>query len=157
MAPSSSPCWDFVTNLTRTRRLWLSLLCVSGMLLSVRLFDTRLNGTGWLDFYQLFVPTAHGGAFANGMLATLLILGWLRNPERDVRRLGLLFALSVVASLSDRLYTAWFSIPAICALGIFVLLRRLSWRSAGPARVPAPSCRLPWTAAICLGEPPASA
>ena len=67
----------FLTRLSRTYRLWLASLLSCGMVLATM----QVGGTQ--DFWQLYVPGAHGGAFVNTLGALVITLHWLRNPEEN--------------------------------------------------------------------------
>ena len=115
---------SFITGLSRTYRLWVVLFLSCGMMLAAILVG------GTQDFWQLYVPTAHGGAFVNALGAIVIMLHWLRKPKKNQwGALILLVVLSTVATLSDMIYVVWFTIPAMVVMGILVVLRRITKRS----------------------------
>lgn len=119
---------SLITRISRVCRLRLALLYVTLMLLATILLGQQFNYIRMLDFWQLFIPTAHGGAICNALLAIFLTLLWLRQPYKSGVWLFLLFVLSIAASLSDRLYVVWFTFPALCAVfGLLILGRIKSW------------------------------
>ncbi len=114
----------FITGFLRIHRLWIALLLSCGMMLATILIS------GTQDFWQLYVPGAHGGAFVNILGAIIISLYWLRSPkESQWKTLLLLGVLSTVAVLSDMIYIVWFTIPAMLAMGILVVLDRITKRS----------------------------
>ena len=115
---------SFATDLSRIYRLWIALLLSCGIILA-----TILVG-GTQDFWQLYVPTAHGGAFVNTLGAIVISLHWLRNPKENRGWvLILLVVLSTAAVLSDMIYLVWFIIPAMGAMFVLVVLGRITKRS----------------------------
>lgn len=117
---------SFLSSRSRTQKSWFSMGCTAGLLLTPILLGNRYNYVRVTDFWQLFSPGGHGGAVANALIAIWVVLQWLRNP-RDYKYPFLLFLLSVVASLSDRLYIVWFALPAIGAVVVLFALRYITW------------------------------
>lgn len=117
---------SLLTDLSRVYRLWIALLLSCGIILA-----TILVG-GTQDFWQIYVPTAHGGALVNTLGAIIITLYWLRNCEENQWRSFILLAvLSTAATLSDMIYVAWFTIPAMATMCVLVVLSRITKRSYG--------------------------
>jgi hypothetical protein len=120
---------SLITTISRNQRLWFSMLCNSVLLLGSILLGSQFEFFRMLDFWQLFMPTAHGGAIFNALIAILLTLLWFRYPDKRYLWLFLLFLLSIVAALSDRLYTLWFAYPALGAIVCLFILGYATWKS----------------------------
>jgi len=113
-----------LVRLSRTYRFWIASLLSCAMVLATACLGVTQ------DFWQLYVPTAHGGAFVNAQAAVLVTLYCLENPDQARwQSLAVLGLLCTMAVLSDMIFVAWFTVPAIAALGILALLGRISKRS----------------------------
>jgi len=120
---------SLITDISIRHKLWFSLLGISVLLLASILLGSQFSYTRILDFWQLFSPGGHGGAIANALIAILLILCWFRSPDKGYLWFFLLFMLSVMASMSDRLYMVWFALPALGAMACLFLLGYTTWKS----------------------------
>lgn len=123
---------SMVTHISSMRKLWFSLLSTSVMLLAIIFLCNQFgvgSFTNLTDFEQLFNMGSHGVTIANAAIAILLMLLWLRDPGKALLWLFLLFALSIAASFSDRLYMAALVAPAMGALITLSFLGRISWRA----------------------------
>lgn len=121
---------SWVTGLSRTHKLWFSSLFVSVLLLTSIFLGQQFFYPRMPDFWQLFVPTAHGGAITNAIVAIFLTLLWFRDPGKSGLWITLLFILSILASLSDRMYVVWFMGPALGAALALLMLGFIKWRTA---------------------------
>lgn len=120
---------SLVSDISRIRRLRFSILCISLILIFIIILGNQYNYFRLPDFWQLFIPAAHGGAILNSLIAIYLILLWLQKPAKSFLLLSLLFLLSLAASLSDMLFVIWFVLPALGAAVILKLLNQISLRS----------------------------
>ncbi len=121
---------SLVTSLSRARKLWFTLACSSVILLGAILLGNQLGLHHIWDFAQLLLPSIHGGAIVDVLIAILLTIMWIRDSRRRTFWLLLLLLLSIPACLSDRLYTIWFSIPAVMSITVLIILRRIPWRQS---------------------------
>ena len=113
---------SLISSSSRIQKLRFSLLFASSILLATILYTYGEVP----DFILIFLTSHHGGALVYSMFAVLVTLLWLRDPHRRPLWLLLLLLFSIAASLCDRLYTIWFSVPAIGAMLVLVTLRRVS-------------------------------
>jgi hypothetical protein len=118
-------------GISRIHKLWFSMLCISVLLLVAILLGSQFQYIRFLDFWQLFVPWGHGGAITNALLAILIMLEWLIDSPKKHLLLFPLLLISIVGSLSDRLYMVWFALPALGAVILLFILKRVSWKMAG--------------------------
>ena len=115
-----------ITRISRQHRAWFAMCCTAIMMLVA--FLPR-NEALFYDI-QFFTFVNRGSTMANAAISILLTLLWLQNPIKGFAWFFPLFALSILASITDRVYEIFFMFPAFGAVVILSILGRVSWRSA---------------------------
>lgn len=110
---------DLITQLPKIYKSWIAILLSTGMVLATIIIGNTQ------DFWQLYVPTAHGGAFVNSLIGIVLISYLLQNQKKNLNKaLFYLFLLSIIAILSDLIFLVWFTIPVIVSFSFLTLFRQ---------------------------------
>ncbi len=131
------------TNQSKLHRIWFASLACTVVCLGLPLSmgNTLLEPCGAIgnafavafscteigDMWQFYNPGRHGGAYSNVLFALIFTLLWLRNSSGGRLWLALLFVLSVLSLISDKLFLVWFIAPVLQVVGLLAILRHVSW------------------------------